>query len=148
MLWTRRSQLFFSSLKITSGSRRRLLARSGCRKVFSKGTYQFIAPEGGKIRALTHILKKRKTFCQLDSELFQGWFRRLHCEAHGFEESEKLQHRTPDSVLHCRGRLSNLLCDFKIGHPGKECEFDHSVLQRRDCIQRCSNESPLFCDVD
>jgi hypothetical protein len=94
------------------------------------------------------IASRMDAVLQLELDLFQGWFRRLHCEAHGFEQSEKLQHRMSDPVLHCGGRLSSFLCDFKIGHPGKECEFNHSVLQGRDYIQRCSNESPLFCDVD
>jgi hypothetical protein len=50
--------------------------------------------------------------------------------------------------FHYRGRLSNFLCYFKIGHPGKECEFNNSVVQGRDCIQRCPDESPLFCDIN
>jgi hypothetical protein len=50
--------------------------------------------------------------------------------------------------FHYRGRLSDFLCYFKIGHPRKECEFNHSVVQWWDLIQHCLNESPLFCDVD
>src|ERR1041385_7377898 len=69
-------------------------------------------------------------------------------EAHGFEQFEKLQHRMLELGFHYRGRLSNFLCYFKTGHPRKECEFNHSVMQWRDCIQDCVNESPLFCDVD
>jgi hypothetical protein len=68
-------------------------------------------------------------------------------EAYGLERYEKLQHRISDAILDCLGRLFKFLCDFKIGHSGKERQFYHSVLEGRDCLQRRAHESPLFGDI-
>ena len=63
-LWTRRSQLFFSFFENYKRLKKKVARPDpGCRKVFSKGTHKLIAPEGRKIRALTHIVKKRAGFC-------------------------------------------------------------------------------------
>ena len=64
VLWTRRSQLFFSFFENYKRLKKKVARPDpGCRKVFSKGTLELIAPEGGKIRALTHILKIGRPFC-------------------------------------------------------------------------------------
>jgi hypothetical protein len=64
LLWTRRSQLLFSSFENYKRLKKKVASPiPDVERYFLKEPAKLIAPEGGKIRALTHILKKRTTFC-------------------------------------------------------------------------------------
>jgi hypothetical protein len=59
VLWTRRSQLFFSSFENYKRLKKRVAGPiPDVETYFLKEPTSFIAPERGKIRALTHIPKR------------------------------------------------------------------------------------------